>query len=183
MEKQIKKSFKGYMAWDVDKEELALDQKSQSGWQLIKGGCFHSVFQRDESCQYRHKIDYNPDVHKSEAERERYVGFFESQDWEYINSTYNGWNYFKKKYDPMLPAGEYEIYSDQASYQDMIVRWLRLGRALQFLEGIMGAACLYHVIFEQQYVDMVPAALAIVIVLWLQCGICKMKEKRINKQN
>lgn len=176
MSKQIKRSFKAYMAWNIDKEELALDQKSKYGWQLIKGGCYHSVFQKDDSCSYIHKIDYNPDVLKSEAERERYVAFFESQDWEYINSTFNGWNYFKKKYDPTLPAGDYEIYSDQESYQNMMCRWMRLGRAMQFLEGILGASCLYYVIFEHQYADLIPALLAVVIIIWLQSGIRKMKD-------
>lgn len=180
MEKQIKKSYAVYAAWNVDKEEMALDQQSRNGWQLIKGGCFHTAYQKDTTCQYRHKIDYNPDAIGSKTEKERYVGFFESQGWECINSTYNGWNYFKKKYDPTLPAGEYEIYSDQASYNEMVTRWLRLGRALQFMEGILGLVCLYDVIFARQYSDILPVILAAAIVVWLQCGMQKMKE-RMNK--
>lgn len=38
-----KVSFRGYMAWNYDREEQDLDRMSEQGWQLIKGGCF-SVF-------------------------------------------------------------------------------------------------------------------------------------------
>ncbi len=39
-------SCRTYMAWDYDKEEEHLDEMSEKGWQLKKGGCFFSVYTR-----------------------------------------------------------------------------------------------------------------------------------------
>lgn len=44
-------SCRTYMAWDYDKEEEHLDEMSEKGWQLKKGGCF-SVFIPDSRVWY-----------------------------------------------------------------------------------------------------------------------------------
>ena len=105
-------SCRTYMAWDYDKEEEHLDEMSEKGWQLKKGGCFFSVYTRQPGVVYRNRIDYNPDAVNSPEEKRRYLELFEEQGWEYVGNTYNGWIYFKKKYVPGTPEEEYEIYTD-----------------------------------------------------------------------
>ena len=56
---KIKRSFRAYAAWNYEKEEKYINDQSKEGWQLIKGGCFHSVYKRDDSKRYIYKIDYN----------------------------------------------------------------------------------------------------------------------------
>ena len=68
-----KVSFRGYMAWNYDREEQDLDRMSEQGWQLIKGGCFFSIYTRQPGILYRHRIDYNPDVMNDPAEKRRYL--------------------------------------------------------------------------------------------------------------
>ena len=102
-------SCRTYMAWDYDKEEEHLDEMSEKGWQLKKGGCFFSVYTRQPGVVYRNRIDYNPDAVNSPEEKRRYLELFEEQGWEYVGNTYNGWIYFKKKYVPGTPEEEYEI--------------------------------------------------------------------------
>ena len=50
-----KVSFRGYMAWNYDREEQDLDRMSEQGWQLIKGGCFFSIYTRQPGILYRHR--------------------------------------------------------------------------------------------------------------------------------
>ncbi len=115
------------MAWDYDKEEEHLDEMSEKGWQLKKGGCFFSVYTRQPGVVYRNRIDYNPDAVNSPEEKRRYLELFEEQGWEYVGNTYNGWIYFKKKYVPGTPEEDYEIYTDAESLQSLLDRWKRLG--------------------------------------------------------
>ena len=117
-----------YAAWDYELELEALNQKSRDGWQLIKGGCFYSKFEHDDSVQYRYQMDFHPRLEN----RMRYVETFREQGWEYVNSTLNGWHFFRKMYDPSLPESEYEIYSDRPSREEMAGR---LARVLAFLCG------------------------------------------------
>ena len=74
-----KVSFRGYMAWNYDREEQDLDRMSEQGWQLIKGGCFFSIYTRQPGILYRHRIDYNPDVMNDPEEKRRYLELFEEQ--------------------------------------------------------------------------------------------------------
>ena len=53
----------------------------------------------------------------------RYIETFREQGWEYVNSTFNGWHYFRKLYDPALPEEAYEIFSDRESLHELNSRW------------------------------------------------------------
>ena len=94
-----------YAAWEFDREVRDLEARSRNGWQLIKGGCFHSKFAFDDSVQYRYALDFNQGI----EDPARYREIFAEQGWEFINSTFNGWHYFRKAYDPSLPEEEYQI--------------------------------------------------------------------------
>ncbi len=57
MAKNRKISFKTYPAWGYEKEIEDLDRASEQGWQLVKGGCFHSSFVKDPKVRYRYQMD------------------------------------------------------------------------------------------------------------------------------
>ena len=135
MRKSHKTVFRGYFAWDYDKELEELNRMSQQGWQLVKGGCFHSRFVKNEGQRYRYQLDYRPDV----EDMDRYLETFREQGWEYVNSTYNGWRYFRKVYDPALPEEEYEIFTDRSSLAQMTRRWIVLARVLLTVALVMAA--------------------------------------------
>ena len=133
--KNKKHRFVMYPAWEYQREIDDLNALSEAGWQLEKGGCFHSVFYRDETARYRYAVDYNQSI----DDPARYRDTFAEQGWEFVSDTFNGWHYFRKKYDPTLPPEEYEIYTDEQSVRDMAGRWSRLGYILGGIELIVTA--------------------------------------------
>ncbi len=177
MSKHTKTSYAAYAAWNVETEELTLNRQSAKGWQLQRGGCFHTVYEADDTARYIHKIDYNPDMTKESEEKSRYIDMYAQQGWEYVNSTYNGWHYFRKLYDETLPIGEYEIYTDTESYSAMMKRWIRLGRIMQVMELLIGIQNLIIGISSDSESNVMMAVLLFAIVVFLQNGICKMKAR------
>ena len=99
------------------------------------------------------------------------------QGWEYVNTTYNGWNYLRKKYDESLPISEYEIYTDASSYRTMMKRWIRLGRLLQILELIIGIQNLIIGTTVDSSMNVMMSFFLFAIVVWLQNGISKIKAR------
>ena len=134
--KKTKSSYKMYPAWEFDREVKELDEQSRKGWQLTKGGCFHRKYQFDDGVRYRYALDFNQEI----SDPVRYREIFAEQGWEFVNSTFNGWHYFRKVFDPALPEEEYQIYTDTASRQEMAGRWRRLAYLLGGIELLLGAA-------------------------------------------
>ena len=134
--KKTKTSYKMYPAWEFDREVVDLEELSKQGWQLKKGGCFHSKYYFDDTVQFRYALDFNQDI----SDPVRYRETFAEQGWEFVNSTFNGWHYFRKPYDPGLPEEEYQIYTDTASRQEMTGRWKRLAYTLGGIELVVGPA-------------------------------------------
>ncbi len=122
MKKNIKIERAVYAAWDYELELKHLNEMSEQGWQLIQGGCFHTKYEWDDSVVYRYQLDHNMKIEN----RLRYIDTYREQGWEYINSTFNGWHYFRKVYDAEKPAEEYEIYSDRPSKEEMAGRLSKL---------------------------------------------------------
>lgn len=172
-----KVSFAAYAAWNYEKEEQAVNKKSEQGWQLIKGGCFHSVFEKDETARYRYRIDCNPKILKDREEKERYIDFFACQGWEYVNSTFNGWNYFKKAYREGADEKEYEIYTDSTSYLEMLGRWVKIARIMQWMLLAAGIVYLLLTMGNPEAVKVLLCIEYAVLILILQYGISKMKTK------
>ena len=102
MSKEYKTSYRAYAAWNYQKEIEDLNAASDQGWQLVKGGCFHSRFVKNPNLRYRYQLDY-----RKIEDLGRYIETFREQGWEYINSTFIGWHYFRKLYDPSAPEEEY----------------------------------------------------------------------------
>ena len=137
-----KTSHKVYSAWNYMEEVEDLNRQSEQGWQLVKGGCFSSRFEENPNVRYRYQLDFGKVDNIG-----RYIETFREQGWEYINSTFNGWHYFRKLYDPSLPEEEYEIFTDTQSLAEMQRRWakiaLGIGIAL-FLFAVLFAVKLFR---------------------------------------
>ena len=133
--KKTKNVYNIYPAWEFDREVRDLEEQSRNGWHLVKGGLFHCKFAFDDNVQYRYALDFNHSI----DDPVRYRATFAEQGWEFINSTFNGWHYFRKVYDQSLPEEEYQIYTDTASQQEMANRWRRIAYALGGTELVLGA--------------------------------------------
>lgn len=175
MGKLFKRSFKAYAAWDYEKEERDLNNKSQEGWQLVKGGCFNSLFKQDQAV-YRYKLDFNPRFIAQSNEKQNYIGFFEEQGWEHINTTFNGWHFFRKPYVEGSSDSEYEIYTDNTSYAEMLNRWIKIIRVVQ----ILGVAVIIAFLLRMMSGDFGAASVVVVyaaLITLLGRGGTKMKAK------
>ena len=141
MERQYKNVYKIYSAWNYEKEVEDLNKASEEGWQLVRGYGFHCRFVKNDSVRYRYQLDYGriEDIG-------RYIETFREQGWEYVNSTFNGWHYFRKLYDPSLPEEAYEIFTDRESMQEMNSRWARLALIVTIAIGILAVLYLVQVI-------------------------------------
>lgn len=141
MSANYKTSYKVYSAWNYQKELEDLNRASEQGWQLVKGGCLHSKFVHNPQVQYRYQLDY-----QNVEDMARYIETFREQGWEYVNSTFNGWHYFRKLWDPSLPEQEYEIFTDKESLHEMNNRWARVALILGVLTGVSALICLIRMI-------------------------------------
>lgn len=128
--KNTKKMRKLYAAWDYELELAELDFQSTQGWQLQEGKLFSRVYEKDDSKVYRHQLDYNGTSDTA------YYEMFAEQGWEYVNSTINGWNYFRKEVKGEFEESDYCIYTDVDSKEGMNKRFLRV-MVLVFLAGIL----------------------------------------------
>lgn len=177
MNREIKKSYKAYAAWNYEKEEEYINENGNNGWQLVKGGCFHSVYEKDNSKRYVYKIDYNPETMKESIEKKRYIEMFEDLGWEYINSTYNGWNYFRKEYDENSDAREYEIYSDNCSYTEMLGRWCKLGKVIFVINLIAALLYTFMAIKSMNILIGIEAIVFWMLFIWIKRGLNIINKK------
>lgn len=134
---RVKICHDAYAAWDYEKEVEALNKKSEKGWQLIHGGCFYSKFEENHDARYRYQLDFQLHIEN----KMRYREIFEEQGWEYINSSFNGWHFFRKPYNPELPEEEYEIYVDKISKTEIAQRWFRMYAPLEITILILFLVC------------------------------------------
>jgi len=183
MSKMKKTSFKTYAAWDYDREEKDMDQLSKEGWQLVKGGCFHSTYRKDESAAYRNRIDFNPRILSNDEEEKRYVGFFEEQGWEFVNVTYNGWCYFRKRIKAGALESEYAIYTDSQSYDEMLKRWGKLAKGLSIAVIVAAISYLFVSFMEHEPAFMIGALAFLVIFFRISSGIKKMNAKLMERRS
>ena len=145
-----------FFAWNYQAEIESLNKASDEGWQLAQGGSFSSRFVKDEDVRYRYQIDYG-----KVDDMGRYLETFREQGWEYINSTFNGWRYFRKVYDPALPEEEYEIFTDRQSLREMTGRWSRIALIIAALMFFGNIAYLIDLIKR----PCIPAALSFAAIL------------------
>ncbi len=113
--KKTKRVFFNFGMWEIKEIAKYFDRMSAEGWQVKKVGAFTIHFTRDTTVRYRHQVDCH-----SGAADSRYLSAFTEQGWEHIKGFESGLKYFRKPYDPALPESEYEIYTDEQSYKEML---------------------------------------------------------------
>lgn len=172
MIRQYKRVFTMYPAWSYQREIDELNRQSELGWQLIRGSCFFSRFKKNTDIRYRYQIDYSGKV----EDMGRYIETFREQGWEYINSSFNGWNYFRKLWNPALPEERYEIFTDSSSLREMIGRWIKF---VAVLTVILAAATIFDIL-RLVHAPSRPALILFLLnlseTLFLACGIALMKK-------
>ena len=185
MSKEYKRSMKFYTAWSYQKEIDDLNKLSREGWQLVKGGCFQSKFKKNTDICYRYQLDYNTKI----EEMGRYIEIFNEQGWEYVNSTGNGWHYFRKVYDPSLPEEHYEIFTDRESLQEMLNRWKKTCAVFSILSGIFTVIFATFFFRSPQLPHLMAALIQFSYCLFTLRGFFlirkseKMKKKRFENLN
>jgi hypothetical protein len=182
---QTKFKLTMFLAWDYDREEAFIDKMSEKGWQLKKGGLLHHTYEKNSRC-YRYKLDYNPGIRQSYDENTRYIQLFEEQGWEYINTTINGWSYFRKEYVPGTAGEEYEIYTDEESLKEMLNRWTRIMRFFQVYYLLFALQNLAHFSKTHNYYNgscILLGGLASILLLTGQRAISKKSVHKSNKRS
>lgn len=180
MEKKIRIGI--YFAWDYDREEAKVNSMAKDGWQLKKGGLFHHTYERSNK-SYRYKIDYNSSAKFNDESYRRYITLFEEQGWELINSTFNGWYYFRKPYIEGSNENEYELYTDDFSLRDMLSRWTFIARIIQVYFTVFFVLNLIHFILEKRYFNGFAILSSLFGILVFQSGIKSMKRKSVQEGN
>lgn len=179
MAELYKTGHKSFTAWDYKKEVEELNRMSEQGWQLVKGKLLSQKYKKNENVVYKYQLDYQPKV----DDLGRYIETFREQGWEYVNSTFNGWHYFRKIYDPSLPAEDYEIYSDSTSLKEMNDRWIRLGRIFSVILGL-DAILLGLILIGNFSISRVFLFAAILVeFIWLLTGTFKMNKETTSKKH
>jgi len=168
-----------YSAWNYQRELENLNKMSEQGWQLVEGRLFSCRFKKDDSIQYRYQLDYQPKI----DDRPRYVDSFREFGWEYINSTINGWHYFRKPYDPSLPEEEYEIFSDRSSLKEMNNRWVKIGVVGLVFCSVFAAMLLFMMIMRPSLSTLALLLEYAVLIFFLSRGVCIMKNPDRSKNS
>ena len=177
MKDNIRK-FKAYAAWEYKKEEQDLNRYSKEGLQLVKGGLFSSRFIKDSDKHYIYQLDYNTGIH----DMDRYIEIFADQGWEYVNSTGNGWHYFRKHYVEGMDESETRIYTDASSLQEMENRWMRLLTIFGAFFSIAFLSYLVHGIADQDILAYADSVLYGILSLTFLSALLGMKRKRAGKE-
>lgn len=172
--KATKRSYKLYAAWEYEKEEEDLNTSSEEGWQLVKGGCFSSTFRKDDSVRYVYQLDYIPKI----KDMNRYKEMFEEQGWEYTNSTFNGWHYFRKLYKAGDNIADYKIYTDKESLYEMQNRWVGLVTTLFFVYLIFAGTYAAHFIRSKEPSWLIQTIVFALLTVTFGFGVRNLRRRR-----
>lgn len=177
MAQQYKRSFSMYPAWSYQKEIEVLNRQSELGWQLIRGGNYLHTYKRNSDVQYRYQLDYTGKV----EDMGRYIETFREQGWEYVNSTFNGWNFFRKPYDPSLSQECYEIFTDLSSLKEMIGRWIKIVSALIALLAVCSIINIIYFVLQPNLPFLVRSLAMLLEILFFTVGILRMRNPEKSK--
>ena len=175
---KMKRRFRVYAAWDYQQEVEDLNRASEQGLQLVRAGLFSSKFEQDSSVRYRYQADFQ---RLNATEMHRYLTLFEEQGWEHVNSLFNGWHYFRKRYDPSLPESAYEIYTDTASLREMRRRWTLVAVIAAVFHMLVTVCSTVMLVLRPQLPNLLyTLSFGMLLGLFLY-GIVRMKRKAPRK--
>ena len=160
-----------YPAWSYQNEIEEFNGLSKQGWQLIRGGVFFNKFRKNPDVRYRYQIDYSGRV----EDKGRYIETFREQGWEYIDTTFNGWSYFRKLWDPALSEDHYEIFTDQASLREMANRWIKFISALTVIVTILLIYSVVSLVLTPNLPNLLRFSVFLLETAYLTYGIVRMR--------
>lgn len=171
MARKYKRTLNLYPAWSYQYEIEELDSLSEQGWQLVRGGAWINKFRKNTDVRYRYQIDYSgrPD------DKGRYIETFREQGWEYIDTTFNGWSYFRKLWNPALPEDQYEIFTDQSSLREMTGRWIKIVSVLTAVITILLAIYSVCLAITPNLPNLIRVMIYLLDTAFLTYGIVRMK--------
>ncbi|MCD8009085.1 MAG: DUF2812 domain-containing protein [Clostridiales bacterium] len=162
-----------YAPWSFQRELVDLDAASREGWQLIKGGRLIRRFRREEGV-YRFALEYDFAL----RDHNRYYATFREQGWELVNNTWNGWHYFRKRYDPALPESAYEIFTDAASRREMAERLAKRYRGSMFSQLLCAALCFAGMMLFRNNMTLTAILMAAFLIEALISLLCSRRMRR-----
>lgn len=115
-----------YPAWSYQAEIEEWNRQSEQGWHLMKTGLFCCKYKHNPEVRYRYQMEYSGRI----EDKGRYIETFREQGWEYMDTVFPGWSYFRKPWDPAVPEDQYEVFTDRASLREMTGRWRRVAMVL-----------------------------------------------------
>ncbi|WP_459502673.1 DUF2812 domain-containing protein [Bacillus sp. C1] len=163
---EIKKKFKFFAVWSLEKEEAFLRKMHQEGWALQNYN-FMYTFKKTEPKDVVYKADFKLDYRNSLAKQKEYLEIYEMSGWKYVTS-FTKWHYFCKEVgeDNELP----DIYSEKETkieklrdlFRFLGVLFLMVIPGISFstldpqvpmlLKGVAGfVACMYMYIFVRLF--------------------------------
>ncbi|MGG3521767.1 DUF2812 domain-containing protein [Bacillus pseudomycoides] len=106
---EIKKTFKFFAAWNLEKEEVYLRKMHQKGW-AFQNYNFMYRFKKTEPKDVVYKADFKLDNRNSQMNQKEYIEIYEMSGWKHVTS-FKKWHYFSKEVtdDDELP----DIYSEK----------------------------------------------------------------------
>lgn len=177
---EYKRKFGIYSAWNYELEIEDLNEMSAKGWQLIRGGgLFSNKYKKNTEIRYRYQLDFQPNI----EDKGRYIETFREQGWEYINSTFNGWHYFRKLYDATKPEEAYEIFTDKDSKREMNNRWAIVGMVLSAILVMYLALHVLMLIVQPKLITLVRMIYLGVILAVLLRGVMVMRKQGASRKS
>lgn len=171
MSRQYKRVLTMYPAWNYQGEIRELNRQSEQGWQLIRGGTFSNKYKKNPNVRYRYQLDYPGTV----DDMGRYIETYREQGWEYVTSTFNGWHYFRKPYDPSVPEERYEIFTDQSSLREMLGRWIKLATVISIVVALFMAIYVVALVLMPNLPKLIYVIMFLLELIFLSLGIRRMK--------
>lgn len=178
--KPYKTTYNYYSVWEYEEEINDLNEASKNGWQLLKGGQLHSKYTYDTSKRYIYQLDYNPSL----KDKQNYLSFFEEQNWEFINSTFNGWHYFRKPYHENMSEIDSQIYTDKQSLHEMEDRWLRILAILATVYFLLSIVYISFAIKTKEMGFLIESTMFVFLTIVFSLVLIQVsKKKKANYQD
>ncbi len=92
---EIKKTFKFFAAWNLEKEEAYLRKMHQKGW-AFQNCNFMYTFKKTEPKDVVYKADFKLDNRNSQMNQKEYIEIYEMSGWKHVTSS-TKWHYFSKE--------------------------------------------------------------------------------------
>jgi len=151
MNKQIKRYFRFFWAWNESKKLVWLNQMSQDGWHLSKCNRLIYSFTKGDSKNLRYFVDFRVMKRENQAE---YFEIFKESGWNYITNA--GCNYY---FSTSAENKHQEVYTDNKSRSEKY-RLLTIVHILVLLP-----ISYFLMFFLHRFLDTRPVLMGVLLVI------------------